>query len=54
LDNLAPDRYPTCLPSCSLAEARTALTHIPYKGRSQAVVDLLAGRIQIMFRWRAA
>jgi tripartite-type tricarboxylate transporter receptor subunit TctC len=30
-------------------ETGTALTHIPYKGSSQAVVDLLAGRIQIMF-----
>ena len=30
-------------------ETGTALTHIPYKGSSQAVVDLLAARIQIMF-----
>jgi tripartite-type tricarboxylate transporter receptor subunit TctC len=30
-------------------ETGTKLTHIPYKGSSQAVVDLLAGRIQIMF-----
>jgi len=30
-------------------ETGTKITHIPYKGSSQAVVDLLAGRIQIMF-----
>jgi tripartite-type tricarboxylate transporter receptor subunit TctC len=30
-------------------ETGTKLTHIPYKGSSQAVVDLLADRIQIMF-----
>jgi tripartite-type tricarboxylate transporter receptor subunit TctC len=30
-------------------ETGTKLAHIPYKGSSQAVVDLLAGRIQIMF-----
>src|SRR6185312_6367209 len=30
-------------------ETGTSLAHIPYKGSSQAVVDLLAGRIQIMF-----
>jgi tripartite-type tricarboxylate transporter receptor subunit TctC len=30
-------------------ETGTTLTHIPYKGSSQAVVDLLAARIQIMF-----
>jgi len=30
-------------------ETSTKLTHIPYKGSSQAVVDLLAARIQIMF-----
>jgi tripartite-type tricarboxylate transporter receptor subunit TctC len=30
-------------------ETGTTLAHIPYKGSSQAVVDLLAGRIQIMF-----
>ena len=27
----------------------TKLTHVPYRGSSQAVVDLLAGRIQVMF-----
>ncbi len=27
----------------------TKLVHIPYKGSSQAVTDLLAGRIQVMF-----
>jgi len=30
-------------------ETGTKLSHIPYKGSSQAVVDLLASRIQIMF-----
>jgi tripartite-type tricarboxylate transporter receptor subunit TctC len=30
-------------------ESATKLSHIPYKGSSQAVVDLLAGRIQMMF-----
>jgi tripartite-type tricarboxylate transporter receptor subunit TctC len=30
-------------------ETATKLTHVPYKGSSQAVTDLLAGRIQIMF-----
>src|SRR6185312_8979683 len=30
-------------------ETGTTLTHVPYKGSSQAVVDLLAARLQIMF-----
>jgi len=30
-------------------ETATKLTHVPYKGSSQAVTDLLANRIQIMF-----
>lgn len=30
-------------------ETATRLTHVPYKGSSQTVTDLLAGRIQIMF-----
>jgi tripartite-type tricarboxylate transporter receptor subunit TctC len=30
-------------------ETGTKLTHVPYRGSSQAVVDLLAGRIQVMF-----
>ena len=28
---------------------RTEIVHVPYKGTSQALVDLLSGRIQIMF-----
>ncbi|HVV60721.1 MAG TPA: tripartite tricarboxylate transporter substrate binding protein [Pseudolabrys sp.] len=30
-------------------ETGTKLTHVPYRGSSQAVVDLLASRIQVMF-----
>jgi tripartite-type tricarboxylate transporter receptor subunit TctC len=29
--------------------ANVKLTHVPYKGSSQAVTDLLAGRIQLLF-----
>ena len=29
--------------------ARVNLTHVPYKGSSTALVDLIAGRVQIMF-----
>lgn len=32
-----------------LAQTRTEMTHIPYKGDPQAVPDLAAGRIQVMF-----
>jgi tripartite-type tricarboxylate transporter receptor subunit TctC len=29
--------------------SKTTLNHIPYKGSSQSVVDLIAGRVQLMF-----
>ena len=36
-----------------LAQTRTEMAHIPYKGDPQAVPDLAAGRIQVMFAVQA-